>query len=258
MSDTIYYTYKILFSTGEYYIGRRKCPSEFTPETDPYLGSPVTNSHFWEVETPKKIILNVFDNCDDHVVDEAIQLGNKWKSDNKCLNASPANNKSNANFIWCNDGEVSYMLPQELIPENFKIGRLGTKAKGKKYYNNGKISRMFFENEAPAGWVKGNLSSQGNNNPSVIYGSPTKGFKAYNNGINTIYLKETEKIPEGYVLGRTEDFKQKRKKAVSGKNNPRYGSRGEKWYNNGVINKLCIPGEEPDGFAKGMVKNAKR
>lgn len=257
MHKDIYYTYKILFSTGHYYIGRRKCPKGCTPETDSYMGSPITHAEYWKKEKPKKIILNIFDNKNDYSIDEDKQLGNKWKSDIFCLNASPANGYSTSELIWCNDGIKDYMLPENKIPSNYSLGRLGTAAKGKKYYTNGKESKMFFENQQPEGWVLGNHNSAGVKNASYIYGAPNKNKIAYNNGTKTIYLNKGDKVPHGYIKGSTENFRKKRQVATKGRNNPRYGSRGEKWFNNGFVNKLYVPGKEPAGFVKGMIKHVK-
>lgn len=252
MSTSIYYTYKIIFETGHYYIGRRKCPENLNPESDPYMGSPITNKSYWNSVKYQKEIIETYDNATDHELGELYHLNDLWKSDPLCLNASPANNKSNCNMIWCNNGSDSGMFLE--CPNGWSLGRLGTSAKGKKYYNNGLESKMFFEGEEPHGWLKGNLSSKGDKNPSAKYGAPNKNKIAYNNGTNIIYLNEHEDVPEGYTIGSTESFRKKRRECTIGKNNPRYGSRGEKWYNNGVINKLYVPGNEPKGFTKGMVK----
>lgn len=252
MND-VFYVYKIEFSSGHYYIGRRKMPKEYNdPMDDPYMGSPVTNAHYWEKYEHKKIILDTYSSSDDYTNGEHMHLGDKWKTDKMCLNASPANNKSNANMKWCNNGLEDGMFSH--TPEGWSDGRLSTSAKGKFYYNDGENSKMFSEGEQPSGWVRGNLAVSGKNNPSCKYGAPTKGKIAYNNGSKIIYLDENEEIPNGFVLGATDSFKNKRRKATIGKNNPRYGSRGEKWYNNGLVNKLCIPGSEPIGFKMGMVK----
>jgi hypothetical protein len=257
MSNSIYYVYKILFETGEYYIGRRKCPSGVSPREDSYTGSPVTNKNYWVDNNFTKIILETYDIKEDHERGEGNHLGDSWKTDPLCLNASPANNKSNANMIWANNGVEEGMFIE--MPEGWSLGRLGTSAKGKKYFNNGLESKMFFEGQQPEGWVLGNLSSQGDNNASRKYGSPVKNKITYSNGSETVYISAEEDPPEGYKKGRSEDFKEKRRKATVGSNNPRYGSRGEKWYNNGFINKLYTPGNEEPGFVRGMVKrNDKR
>jgi len=253
---SIYYTYKILFSSGHYYIGRRKCPENKTPETDEYYGSPVSNERYWKKYTFKKEILETFNSSAYHIENEDFYLGDKWKTDPLCLNNSPANSFSNSGLIWCNDGSKEYMY--SFIPEGFKKGRIGTSAKGKRYYTNGTDSKMFEEGSEPMGWKLGNHNSKGDKNCSRTHGSSTKNKMVFNNGEETIYLSREETIPAGYVPGRTKDFCSKRKHAVSGKNNPRYGTRGEKWYNNGTINKLCIPGNEPKGFVRGMRKNERR
>lgn len=253
-----FYTYKILFETGEYYIGRRKCPNGVLPQNDKYMGSPKTNKNKWKLQKTK-IILNVFNSDKEHVIDEENQLGNKWKTDPLCLNASPANNKSNSGLVWCNDGNRHFMKTLHQIKElGYSIGRLGTSSKGKLYYTNNIESRMFLEGEQPNGWILGNHNSKNKKNASHKYGAPNKGKTAYTNGVSTIYISKYENVPDGYYKGRPDDFKRKRSELVSGKNNPRYGIKGLKWYNNGNINKLFMPGQEENGFIKGMISRDKK
>lgn len=63
--------------------------------------------------------------------------------------------------------------------------------KGKSWYNNGTISKVFFDYEVPDGWVKGLLFT----------GKTTKGYKFYNNGTVTISLPDKEEPPDGFVRG---------------------------------------------------------
>lgn len=64
----------------------------------------------------------------------------------------------------------------------------------------------------------------------------------YNNGINTIYLKKNEEIPDGYKPGR-----------IISNSIAKYNHLGKHWYNNGKIEKLCR--KRPKNWVKGKLKN---
>jgi hypothetical protein len=81
--------------------------------------------------------------------------------------------------------------------------------KGKKWYNNGIISKTFKEDDVPAGWVLGMLSNKQNNT--------TQGYKFYTDGVNNIFLSPDKEPPIGWVLGRTLDIK--------GSKNPFFGKK---------------------------------
>lgn len=164
---------------------------------------------------------------------------------------------STKGMIWYNSGKRSTMFFENHAPSGWTKGRLidiGSNGKGKTYYNNGKESRRFFEGFQPEGWVKGNLSVLGQNNPLYNKKSTIAEKICYTDGKNILYISSDETPPSGYYKGQSESFKEKRRKATAGKNNPRYGSRGEKWFNNGIVNKLFVPGLEPEGFIHGMIK----
>lgn len=164
---------------------------------------------------------------------------------------------SNKGMIWYNNGKRSTMFFEGHTPSDWGKGRLidiGSNGKGKVYYNNRKESKRFFEGKQPEGWIKGNLGVTGEKNPSYNKKSTIADKICYTDGQSAMYLSANELVPTGYYRGQSDSFKQKRKKATIGKNNPRYGSRGEKWYNNGSVNKLCVPDKEPLGFTRGMVK----
>ena len=164
---------------------------------------------------------------------------------------------STKGMIWYNNGKRSTMFFEGYAPNGWEKGRLiniGANGKGKVYYNNGKESKRFFEGRQPKGWVKGNLGIAGEKNPSYNRKSTIANKICYTDGQSIMYLLPDDPVPPGYYKGQSDSFKQKRRNASVGMNNPRYGSRGEKWYNNGCVNKLCVPGTEPPGFMRGMVK----
>ena len=75
------------------------------------------------------------------------------------------------------------------------------------------------------------------------------GRKVYNNGLNHIYLKEGENIPEGYIRGRL-PFK-----AITGetRNKMSESRKGKVWYHNNEINTMAIEGQQPEGFVRGRL-----
>jgi hypothetical protein len=88
------YTYKIAFEEVPYYYYGSKKEKYFNEE---YWGSPVTNKWCWELYTPKKQILELFDFTDDgyeecrKIEDRLIKpvLNDLW-----CLNESCGGNYS--------------------------------------------------------------------------------------------------------------------------------------------------------------------
>ena len=177
---------------------------------------------------------------------------------NKSNNKSLVNEFNNKGMIRYHRGESKKMFyPGEVIPEGWIKGsphKMGECGKGKVYYHNGKISRRFFEGEEPEGWIKGNLGVKGEKNGCFGKKGSNSGNKRYTNGIDMCYVTDGDIIPEGFYLGTSDSFLQMLSDYSKGSNNPRFGSRGEKWFNNGSINKLCVPGEEPMGFNRGMMK----
>jgi predicted GIY-YIG superfamily endonuclease len=164
---------------------------------------------------------------------------------------------SSKGMIWYNNGKRSTMFFENDAPSGWAKGRLidvGANGKGKVYYNNGKQSKRFFEGMQPDGWVKGNLGVSGEKNPFFNKKSTIANKTCYTNGKDIIYLSKDDEVPLGYYKGQSDSFRSKRRQATMGQNNPRYGSRGEKWFNNGFMNKLFIPGQEPPDFMRGMVK----
>lgn len=168
---------------------------------------------------------------------------------------------STKGMIWYNNGKRSTMFFENHAPCGWVKGRLvdiGSNGKGKIYYNNGKECKRFFEGCQPDGWVKGNINVSGKNNPFYNKKSTIADKICYTDGKNILYLSADQVPPPGYYKGQSDWFKEKRRKATAGKNNPRYGSRGEKWFNNGTVNKLFVPGNEPKGFTRGMVKKCQK
>ena len=83
------YIYKITFlETPHYYYGVHK---EKVYEEE-YWGSPITNKSYWEIYTPQKEILKVFDNSEENWLlaqkEESDLIRPFYKSDPLCLNES--------------------------------------------------------------------------------------------------------------------------------------------------------------------------
>jgi hypothetical protein len=81
-----YYTYRIDFVDADYYYGRRQC--ECDPVDDKYYGSPVTHKDKWQTTEFKKTIINTYETLQEQVDAESELIGDKWKTDPKCLNNS--------------------------------------------------------------------------------------------------------------------------------------------------------------------------
>ncbi len=83
-------------------------------------------------------------------------------------------------------------------------------------------------------------------------GNPAFGRHWYNNGVDRLYLKDTDDIPKGFVRGNlplTDEDKKRKSESNKGKHGQ---SKGSHWYNNGTISimsKTC-----PDGFIPGRLK----
>lgn len=113
----------------------------------------------------------------------------------------------------------------------------------KHYYNNGKIEKVLPEDAIiPEGFIKGRLASVGKNISKV-----RKGFLWYNNGINELYLKETEIPPLNYNLGRLE-------RTEEWCNNLSKSRESWNWYTDG-INDIIVQdlNNIPEGFYPGRI-----
>lgn len=77
------YIYKITFEeTPHFYIGVRK---HSDPKNDPYLGTPYTNKNYWEIYTPKKQILWVYEDWKLACRVEKSLISQNWQN-KYCLN----------------------------------------------------------------------------------------------------------------------------------------------------------------------------
>ena len=83
------YTYKITFEEVSYYYYGSKKEKYFDEE---YWGSPVTNKWCWELYTPKKQILELFDYSDEGYIEaqevEGRLIKPVYNADKWCLNAN--------------------------------------------------------------------------------------------------------------------------------------------------------------------------
>jgi hypothetical protein len=80
----ISYVYKISFDeVPHFYLGVRKGE----PEGDSYLGSPVTHKCYWEIYTPKKQILWVYDSWEEACAVETVLIKENWNN-KYCLNTN--------------------------------------------------------------------------------------------------------------------------------------------------------------------------
>jgi hypothetical protein len=130
------YTYKITFEEVSYYYYGSKKERYYNQN---YFGSPVTNKWCWELYTPKKQILELFDYNDEgyeecrKVEDRLIKpvLNDPW-----CLNESYGGNYSIKSLRNSKGGRKGYAnglakLTQEQRSENSKrSGKIGGKVQG--------------------------------------------------------------------------------------------------------------------------------
>lgn len=109
----MYYIYIIFFADGFYYVGKRKCPSNKTPWTDKYCGSPCTHRAKWYSGVPYTKVIHTFGISEDkkakqEETDLLRALG--WKEDPFCLNEWD-------NESWTEEGSsLGGKRRQELIP----------------------------------------------------------------------------------------------------------------------------------------------
>jgi len=111
------YTYKITFEEVPYYYYGSKKEKYFNEE---YWGSPVTNKWCWELYTPKKQILEIFDYTDEGYIQaqevEGRLIKPVFNTDRWCLNANcngrmSLKQRSKAGKIG---GKVGYKVCKEL------------------------------------------------------------------------------------------------------------------------------------------------
>lgn len=82
-----YYTYRIDFADGCYYYGQKKRKDDTPPEQDGYYGSPVTHKQKWIDHICCKTILFVHENAEEAGTTECLLIGDRHRTDPKCLNA---------------------------------------------------------------------------------------------------------------------------------------------------------------------------
>ncbi|UYM28709.1 homing endonuclease [Serratia phage vB_SspM_LC53] len=83
----------------------------------------------------------------------------------------------------------------------------------------------------------------GKNHP--LYGSHNGHGNIHSYHPETLEQSFLPYIPEGFVKGRSPNYK------ASSHN------KGKKWYNNGIDNKMCCVGSEPDGWILGKIARNK-
>jgi hypothetical protein len=77
------YIYKITFQeTPHFYFGVRKHPD---PKNDEYMGTPYTHKNYWEIYTPKKQVLWIYDDWEFACKVEKTIISENWQN-KYCLN----------------------------------------------------------------------------------------------------------------------------------------------------------------------------
>jgi len=93
-----FYTYKIQFVDGYYYYGSRQ--SKVDPKSDIYWGSPKTHKEKWNTTHYEKTILNVFECGEEMLREETELIGDKYKTDEFCLNQHNNDNFSTLGMVY--------------------------------------------------------------------------------------------------------------------------------------------------------------
>jgi hypothetical protein len=158
---------------------------------------------------------------------------NLWKKEFELINENNAV-KSNEYYNLCNtspkmmkyiDGKIEKIVTQETkhklseIAKNRKPPSEKTREKmatnshirGKKWYNDGTESKVFFVGNEPNGWKLGRIKTSNGN----------KGYKTHNNGSEEKQFKENQ-VPDGWIKGRL------KKNILSGSKNGFYGKKHSK------------------------------
>ena len=149
---------------------------------------------------------------------------------------------------------------------------------GRVPYNNGHFTKMFIPGEQPEGWVEGwfNAPSAQEEIRKMISATKT-GTICYNNGINNIFIKPGDIVPEGYVKGTIykptdgykayhcgdkvilinpeltpipEGFEPGGRKMPDDEKAKHNSCGGKVKCSNGIVNKYFFPDKIPEGFKR--------
>jgi hypothetical protein len=174
MSSPRIYTYKITFEEVPYYYYGSKKEKYFNQE---YWGSPKTNKWCWELYTPKKQILELFDYTDEGY-NECRRVENRlikpFLNDPWCLN-EVCNLRVSLKICRIN-GKTTYQqkigIHKYNKDERCKISKKGGKTMGQRCKENkigifGLTKEQIAENTTKGGKISGSLSKQ---NGTGIFG----------------------------------------------------------------------------------------
>lgn len=119
-----YYTYRIDFEDGFYYIGSRK--SKLPPDRDTrYNGSPVTHKEKWIDGTPfTKTVTGVYENSDMMYKAEELLIGELFLTDPLCLNRHNKTRFNTEGLKWFTNGEIFVRATE--CPDGFWNGARST------------------------------------------------------------------------------------------------------------------------------------
>jgi hypothetical protein len=194
---------------GKFYIGssvnfeERKKSHLYSKESYPFQNALRKNpeAFVWEVWS---------DDSDERILEQA--LLEMWFGKEQCYNLSPYANGGSGfvcqDYTWITDGESEKLLPpNELVPDNWEIGRLPVSLQARSKMSESHKSRE----ENP--FRKKGEESMSHGRKWVT--TPEKDEEKY--------LKPGEEIPEGWILGRmkrpprSEESRQRTSKALKGK-----------------------------------------
>lgn len=210
----IFYLYVIHFIDFFYYVGKRKCPDNYNPWNDPYMGSPKTHKNKWGSTKFTKVVIECFDNDKDVSLAETNLLKElDWENDPYCLNE-------------CCGGKFSYdvnrigaLIKNKLPVKQSTRDKISNNMKelwsSSNWNNKEKILNMLLENQSKA--VEASKTPEAIQKRVKIFKERChqQGEKNSQYGTKLIYnlelrqtkrINKNEKIPEGWRGGAVYDF----------------------------------------------------
>lgn len=146
---------------------------------------------YFEYENAEKLYQKEFDTINEYNAVHDDSFYNLTNTDPKSFNF--ISGKIERKFTSEHKKNISASAKLRIYTEETKsIMSKNSHIKGKKWYNNGEISKVFFQGNEPEGWSIGRLKvSTGN-----------MGYKTYNNGIQEKQFPKDVIMSKEWVLGR--------------------------------------------------------
>lgn len=229
MKEQIHYTYMSYETNkgiyGLKYIGKRKCPQGYTPETDPYWGTPVSpkNQEFKLNEHKEKRILGVFDN-DEDATEHEVFLHNLYQVDTDPRFANQAKQTSKK-FSYSASGPDNYWFGKTLSLEHrenlskAKVGKIKHTEETK-----ARLSELFSgENNPMFGLLGENHPAYGYKHTPEAKQSMSESKKGEKNPFYGKPLSDEHKASLSKSIKAT--WTDEKRASISGENSPRFGTK---------------------------------